>query len=294
MLAADVQCIVTSVTHAATYSADVSISTLIDASTALNTLGVKAASDYVLSRAWMQALAHRECVDILLEAGPCPVPLSPSSIVARLAASPEPTLDPIAHEYLLQFQEILVTDEWKQLIATQDQAAAHILEILASNLTPMNAASRYKMLVGDVVLAEDGPRPEGHLYQMIESIGSKLVRYLQHHWVAVRAVHGFDSVPNWCVKELSYALDVDVHALRMAPLTPTTDAGAPNSSVFALTSAGFGDRGRESDTCASPDMNASLTRKEKHRGPVSLHAAAINKAAAQTAVATGRIYNELC
>ncbi|WFD00582.1 hypothetical protein MYAM1_003333 [Malassezia yamatoensis] len=294
LLGADAQCIVTSVTHAATFSAEVSTSALIEASTALDMLGVKAASAYVLSRAWIQALARRECVDILLEAGPCPVPISPSSILTRLLASPEPVLDPIAHEFLLQFPEIIATDEWRQLIATQDQAAAPMLEILNSNLTPMNAASRYRMLVGDVVLAEDGPRPEGDLYEKIELIRCKLIRYLQHHWVAVRADHGFDSIPNWCVKELSYALDVDVHALRMAPLTLTTDAGAPNSSVFALTSAGFGDRGRELDPCASADVDLSLTRNEKQRGPVSLLAAAINKAAARTAAATGRIYNELC
>ena len=106
----------------------------------------------------------------------------------------------------------------------------------------------------------------------------RVVRHLQREWVAVRRADGFEPLANWSLKELSDALDVDVHALRTRPVA-TARAGAANTSVFALTSAGLGDVGARA---AAPDDT-------QRRGPISLHAAAVNKAAARTAVATGRM-----
>ena len=210
--------------------------------------------------------AHRDAVVAAIGA-------NPDALVASVAAHPHPPYAPL---FLEHFEAAVATSTWKELVRHGDPALVAVLALLPQNLTPTSAGVRYEQLVGHVLLADEPPWPSGSVLTSLEAFRDTIVRYLQHHWVAVRAVHGFEPLSNWCVKELSAALDVDAHALRehSKPSTPNVSA---RSSVFAMTSAGLGDRGTERD---APELR---------RGPVSLHAAVVNKQAARVAVATGHV-----
>lgn len=306
--AAALRCIV-AVVHAA-YVPDVDRDALLDAADALDGLGVRHGGAWVRAEAWARALAAKAPLAPLAARGACPVPATvlaspahvlqtratwptlpaavhaavaqmPASLVVCLVASEDPASDPLAPAFADAFPTVVHTAEWKALIASQDLRAARLLEVLSTSLPPHLAAVRYEQLVGLVELAEEPPRPTGALLEAIEAQRARLVRHLQREWVAVRRADGFETLANWSLKELSDALDVDVHALRTRPVT-TAHAGAANTSVLALTSAGLGDVGA---SAAAPVAAPDDTR----RGPISLHAAAVNKAAARTAVATGRV-----
>lgn len=301
----DARRLVVSVVHAALV-APASTAALLDAARALDAAGVEGGGAYVVACAWEQALAQREplapllahgawpALDVLADAAHAPqclraldafpaaerprmldaVAARPASLVVCLAEAPEAAA-PLVPAFLDSFADAVRTPAWKALVAADDAAAVRMLGHLASALEPATAAVRYEQLVGLVLLADEPPWPTGDVLVAVEAMRARLLAYLQRQWVAVRAAHGFDALANWCVKELSDALDVEVHALRRAPLAAPA-ARAAGSSLFAMTSAGLGDGGR-------------AVAEEPRRGPVSLHAAALNKAAAQTAVATGHV-----
>ena len=210
--------------------------------------------------------AHRDAVVATIGA-------NPDALVASVAAHPHPPYAPL---FLKHFEAAVATPTWKELVRKGDRAIVAVLGLVSHDLTPSNAGVRYEQLVGHVLLADEPPWPSGSVLASLEELRDAIVRYLQHHWVAVRAVHGFEPLANWCIKELSAALDVDAHALREHSKPSNTQVSA-RSSVFAMTSAGLGDRGAERDP------------PELRRGPVSLHAAVVNKQAARVAVATGHV-----
>lgn len=304
--AATMSCVV-GVVHAGYVPAGLDSDVLLDAADALEGLGVQCGGAWVRAEAWARALATDAPLAPLAAHGACPVPAAalaspahvlqtraawptlpaavhtaiaqtPASLVVCLAASDDPAGDALAPAFCDAFPAVVHTREWKALVGAQDLRVARMLEALSTSLPPHLAAVRYEQLVGLVELAEEPPRPTGALLAAIEAQRERVVRHLQREWVAVRRADGFEPLANWSLKELSDALDVDVHALRTRPVA-TARAGAANTSVFALTSAGLGDVGARA---AAPDDT-------QRRGPISLHAAAVNKAAARTAVATGRV-----
>ncbi|WFC96664.1 hypothetical protein MBRA1_003327 [Malassezia brasiliensis] len=267
--AAAMRCVV-AVVHAA-HVPDVDCDALLDAADALDMLGVRHGGAWVRAEAWARALAGGAPLGPLADRGACPVPAAvlaapahvlqtraawptlpaavhaavaqtPASLVVCLVATEDPASDPLAPAFVDAFPAVVHTAEWKTLIASEDLRAARLLEVLCTSLPPHLAALRYEQLVGLVELAEEPPRPTGALLEAIEAQRVRLVRHLQREWVAVRRADGFETLANWSLKELSDALDVEVHALRTRPVV-TARAGPANTSVLALTSAGLGDVG---------------------------------------------------
>lgn len=146
---------------------------------------------------------------------------------------------------------------------------------MLQQLSVHNAPHLYELIVDQIVLTESGPFPTGRASETVEQARQVILQYLRLHWMRVHAVHGFDALPRWCLKELSAELDVDVHALAHVVLpsgmssspSPTAAASVSDtSSMVAVTSAGL-------DT----------TRAPERRGPSSLYASVLNKSAAQAA-----------
>ncbi|WFD05642.1 hypothetical protein MVES1_000974 [Malassezia vespertilionis] len=197
-------------------------------------------------------------------------------VVYTLAASHAPATHAYAPLFCAEVSAMLGTRAWRALLSRNDMAVARLVRILVASMNDVNAASLYETLVGDILLADAPPRPSGELEAALEAYSEEIVRYLRVHWVAVRAQYGFDALAPWCVKELADRLEVEAHALRVHCAAPACVVPlGKNASMFAMTTGGL-----------AQDCEKGTERKP---GPVSLHAAVVNKHAAQCAAQTGHV-----
>lgn len=164
-----------------------------------------------------------------------------------------------------RFAQIVRLDRWRKAVLHSEPLMDRILSAFRAAWRPATAPRAYEVLVGDVVLADDGPWPTGRGYVLVEETRQALLAYLRTHWTSARAVHAFDHSAPWCIKELSYELDVPADFLTTV-VAPKPAPLAEHSSMLAVTSAGLG-------TTRAPDK----------RGPASLYAAVLNRSAAQAA-----------
>lgn len=135
-------------------------------------------------------------------------------------------------------------------------------------LDPAQAAHRYAILVGEILLADKEPWPTGRGLAMLHEAQQTILHYVRQHWIAVRAHHGFDHLPRWCLKAINQCRVGRGCHISFDPSNsyPTYGPSASDtSSLFAMTSAGL-----------------VTTRPPEKRGPVSFYAAVLSKHAAKS------------
>jgi len=178
---------------------------------------------------------------------------------------------------LTKLPSLVHAKRWPHIIEQCDPLLSYILTQMLQQLSVHNAPHLYELIIDQIVLNECGPFPTGRASETVEQARRIILQYLRLHWMRVHAVHGFDALSRWCLKELSAELDVDVHALAhvvsppdmssSSSPSPTAAASASDtSSMVAVTSAGL-----------------DATRAPERRGPSSLYASVLNKSAAQAA-----------
>ncbi|KAN0065193.1 hypothetical protein ACQY0O_001690 [Thecaphora frezii] len=123
-----------------------------------------------------------------------------------------------------RFEEIIKSPEWADLIDGVGQLG-DILEkslvMLADSLTEARAAQVYQLLVGQVLLREEGFEIV-RSKQAIEDARGGILRYLKRRWINVRALGGFNGLEKWCLSELAHELGVAATDLELPkePLKP--------------------------------------------------------------------------
>ena len=224
------------------------------------------------------------------------VPLLYSTAPGRLGA--EALGEPVA----AQFGALVRTPAWRALVAqanAEDSAPGPALgalqytfALVCEHLSDANAAQVYEQLVGDVLLCESGPLPTGAALRAVEDARAVVLQWLRHRWMHTRAVAGFDTLQRWCLKELAQELGVDAYALRLEPPSdvpaPPQPAQPSGASTLAMTSAGLQERGRQpggeqQQPEAERGSAETFAPAAERCGPVSLHAAALNRHAARRA-----------
>ncbi|KAI9628726.1 hypothetical protein KEM48_011408 [Puccinia striiformis f. sp. tritici PST-130] len=75
------------------------------------------------------------------------------------------------------------------------------LILMVQRLTDDNAAETYQVLVGQVLLREDGLPMDARV--IVEDAKAGVLKYIKSHWTTLRALNGFDPLENWALKEIS-------------------------------------------------------------------------------------------
>lgn len=228
------------------------------------------------------------------------IPLLYSTAPGRLCAGA------LGESVAAQFGELVRTPAWRALVAQANAeesapgsalaALQYTFALVCERLSDENAAQVYEQLVGDVLLCESGPLPTGAALRAVEDARSVVLQRLRRRWMHTRAVAGFDALQRWCLKELAQELGVDTYALRLKPLgdvpAPPQPPQPSGASTLAMTSAGLQERGGQSSSDSGDEQKQREAERgtaetfapaAERRGPVSLHAAALNRHAARRA-----------
>ena len=152
---------------------------------------------------------------------------------------------------------------WPHILDTCSPLLSYILHLLTSRLDVHNAPRMYEYVVGHILLSDYGPIPTKDAFRVVERAQQDIVQFLQAHWVHVRAARGFDTLPRWCLKELSDELGIDAPDLALDYTATSSVMVSDAQSTVGMTSAGL-----------------NTTRAPTHRGPASMYAAVLNKSAA--------------
>lgn len=177
---------------------------------------------------------------------------------------------------LTKLPSLVQAKRWPHIIEQCDPLLSYILTQMLQQLSVRNAPHLYELIVDQIVLTESGPFPTGRASETVEQARQVILQYLRLHWMRVHAVHGFDALPRWCLKELSAELDVDVHALAHVVLPPGMSSSSPSPTAAASVS-------DTSSMVAVTSAGLDTTRAPERRGPSSLYASVLNKSAAQAA-----------
>ncbi|SOV02126.1 uncharacterized protein UDID_05037 [Ustilago sp. UG-2017a] len=227
-----------------------------------------------------------------------------------MAETVENRLMPILHANL---EKIVQSPAWSDLldgVGSLDDVLEKSLVMLIDGLTEARVAQIYQILVGQVLLREQGFEvPQSR--QAVENARASILRYLKKRWINVRALGGFDKLEKWCLKELADDLDVasadlvltDEAPVKMGPLPSRLLAGRktsavagvarPRSSLGAAASPGSSGRVRTASTASTGSASVAAARKvvrdegECEAGPNNMRAAVLNRNAARTSVVNG-------
>ncbi|PWZ00192.1 hypothetical protein BCV70DRAFT_161513 [Testicularia cyperi] len=124
-----------------------------------------------------------------------------------MAETVENRLMPILHDHL---EQIVLSKAWSDLldgVGSLGDVLEKALVMLLDGLTEARAAKIYEILVGQVLLRDQGFEVVGSR-QAVENARVGILRYLKKRWINVRALGGFNRLPKWCLKEIADELDV--------------------------------------------------------------------------------------
>ncbi|KAG0139972.1 hypothetical protein CROQUDRAFT_100770 [Cronartium quercuum f. sp. fusiforme G11] len=94
------------------------------------------------------------------------------------------------------------------------------LIVLVNQLSVETAAETYQVLVGQVLLREDGLPMDARV--IVEDAKAGVLKYLKSRWMNVRSHNGFDPLENWALKEISDEIGVQVEELLLS--TPVSNS----------------------------------------------------------------------
>jgi hypothetical protein len=169
------------------------------------------------------------------------------------------------------FATIVAGTEWLELldgVGFAHDVLEKVLALLVDSLNERRAALTYQTLVGQVLLRDEGPPPEGLPRRLVEEARDATLRYLRKRWVNVRALSGFNALEKWALKELSHELDVPAADLLLPEVEPLPEALRTRTGL-------------------KPVMPKRKVDDEDNVGPINLRAAVVNRAAARAAVTHG-------
>ncbi|POW18830.1 hypothetical protein PSHT_05375, partial [Puccinia striiformis] len=92
------------------------------------------------------------------------------------------------------------------------------LILMVQRLTDDNAAETYQVLVGQVLLREDGLPMDARV--IVEDAKAGVLKYIKSHWTTLRALNGFDPLENWALKEISDEIEVPLEDLLLSTPAP--------------------------------------------------------------------------
>lgn len=76
-----------------------------------------------------------------------------------------------------------------------------LLKMLLDSLVEKSAATTYEVLVGKVLLREEGIGVDARV--RVEDARQGVLQYLKRRWMGVRSINGFSKLENWALKEIS-------------------------------------------------------------------------------------------
>ena len=169
------------------------------------------------------------------------------------------------------FAQIIESQDWTNLL-TGTTAYGDVLEkglvMLVDGLTERTAATTYQILVGQVLLREDGIELAS-ARQAVEDARAGILRYLKKRWINVRTLSGFNKLEKWCLKEIADEMDVASTDLVMpdqpqAPELPKTRTGL-RPAVGVGSSAGVAANARS--TVGKPAVQRRTVSAGETAGP---------------------------
>ncbi|SPO26707.1 uncharacterized protein UTRI_04014_B [Ustilago trichophora] len=241
-----------------------------------------------------------------------------------MAETVENRLMPILHKHL---EQIVTSQSWSDLldgVGSLGDVLEKCLVMLIDGLTEARAAQIYQILVGQVLLREQGFQVASSR-QAVENARRSILRYLKKRWINIRALAGFNKLERWCLKEIADELEVTTMDLVLpeeapkvaappsrllaggrrassvtstATTTMSTMAGSSVRGVAPRSSLGSGatpSRLRTASAASSASNGAvsPMARRalrdegEREAGPIHMRAAVLNRNAARTSVVNG-------
>ncbi|BGP15611.1 hypothetical protein JCM10213_004131 [Rhodosporidiobolus nylandii] len=86
-----------------------------------------------------------------------------------------------------------------------------LLTLVVKGLTEAKAPESYQVLVGSVLLREEGILADARV--LVEDAKNGILKYIKRKWINIRAAGGFDDLESWCLKELADELDMSTEDL---------------------------------------------------------------------------------
>ncbi|KAI8456911.1 hypothetical protein BY996DRAFT_4579021 [Phakopsora pachyrhizi] len=159
------------------------------------------------------------------------------------------------------------------------------LIILVTKLTEDTAAETYQVLVGQVLLREDGLPMDARV--IVEDAKAGVLKFLKKHWTSVKALNGFDPLENWALKEIADEIEKSVDDLLLSASNPPalrTRTGLKVSSPTVKSVAH--DEGR---SVSAASLRASvLSRNANRQQQPSALVRVVKKSSSTASTATSR------
>ncbi|KAH8929651.1 hypothetical protein BT69DRAFT_124623 [Atractiella rhizophila] len=175
----------------------------------------------------------------------------------------EPLQTKVTHILTKDFRKVTDSQYFRSLcdgVGFSSDLLEKVLSFLVKSLTDQTVPQTYQILIGNVLLREDGISMDARA--LVEDAKDGIIKYLKRRWVNVRQYNAFAALENWALKEISDELEVPVSDLL-------DNTRAPPPSV------GKGKKVERDDT-------ESITDR-------SLRASVLNRNAARTTSQTGSI-----
>lgn len=128
----------------------------------------------------------------------------PAPWIDHLRSMLIPLEDRIKHFLETAFIDIISSKPFIELIdgiGFSNDVLEKLLDFLVDSLSEKNATSTYEILVGKVLLREEGITTDAR--GRIEETRNEILAYIRNRWIGIRAQNGFENLENWCLKELS-------------------------------------------------------------------------------------------
>ncbi|PLW17541.1 hypothetical protein PCANC_08028 [Puccinia coronata f. sp. avenae] len=135
---------------------------------------------------------------------------------------------------------------------------------MVQKLTDESAAETYQVLVGQVLLREDGLPMDARV--IVEDAKAGVLRYIRSHWTTIRALNGFDPLENWALKEISDEIDVSIEDLLLS--TPLPRPRTKTGLMTAATSSKSNVREDVKSVSAASLRASVLSRNASRTQPV--------------------------
>ncbi|KAK0527561.1 hypothetical protein OC835_004937 [Tilletia horrida] len=174
-----------------------------------------------------------------------------------------------------QFEVVVASEEWTQLldgVTFLRDVLDKALVMLIDGLNERRAAKIYQVLVGTVLLREEGFAVDA-IRQAIEDGRGGILRFIKRRWIGIRALAGFNGLERWCLKEISHEIDVPENELLL-----------PDSEAAALSPAKKPPKLAVLRTGGRTASSRSSSTEEREAGPINMRAQVLNRNAARATV----------
>ncbi|KAK9898579.1 hypothetical protein P389DRAFT_35667 [Cystobasidium minutum MCA 4210] len=180
-----------------------------------------------------------------------------------------PLEDRIKHFLKTNFAEMAASKSFIDLvegIGFSNDVLERLLTLLVEALSEGNAAATYEVLVGKLLLREEGIAMDARA--RLEDTRQDILKYIKARWIGIKSQNGFQHLENWCLKEISDELELPVDDLLQSATTlpqQTTRTGLKlsNTKVHRVDSDAF------SVVSAPASLRASVLNKSAARKPTS-------------------------